>query len=471
MVALVAGAAPAVAAPPSGGTWSAAKELKFPAAPHVAVAGTSDESCAPGGTCTTIGSYSTKAKSSAAVPFAVTSVRGKYGQPEAIGTSGLVNGQFGSHGPTQAVLDLVSCLKAGDCTVLGAYHSPKYGVSPFSVTEENGKWGKATPIPGVSAFGKSFALTFSELACPSAGNCVAGGMTWNGYKGMNSQPFLLAEVHGTWGQVQEVKGIPAPGQLEAGGINSVSCTAAGTCLAAGGYSPNAGGSFTFVVTEQDGTWGTAQTVPGLSPSDAFGPLSCAPQGTCTAVGASKKAGQTFPTLFAVSETGGHWGSAHNFPDSSGFIVTGLDCPANGDCVVGGWQEGPKGSSAPFLITERNGTWTKPQVVPGLAALTKGKVAGISSVSCGAPGNCTATGYLAFRVGRNYPQAETIVMTETNGVWGKAILLPGLVALDGNTASQNSTLACFAADHCTVTGEYSTPKHQAFSYLLFVSSES
>ena len=47
------------------------------------------------------------------------------------------------------------------------------------------------------------------------------------------------------------------------------------------------------------------------------------------------------------------------------------------------------------MTERDGVWGKAMAVPGLAALNTGRYAAVDLVSCRSAGNCTATGsYLA-----------------------------------------------------------------------------
>src|SRR5215471_9624609 len=73
-----------------------------------------------------------------------------------------------------------------------------------------------------------------------------------------------AVASGTWGKAKEV---PGTASLNAGGfaaVTSVSCASAGNCSAAGYYIDGAGDQQVFVVTETNGTWGTAVKVPGLT---------------------------------------------------------------------------------------------------------------------------------------------------------------------------------------------------------------
>jgi hypothetical protein len=45
-----------------------------------------------------------------------------------------------------------------------------------------------------------------------------------------------------------------------------------------------------------------------------------------------------------------------------------------------------------VVNQVHGTWGKAAQIPGIASLNKGNRAQVSSVSCGAPGNCSAGGY-------------------------------------------------------------------------------
>ena len=75
---------------------------------------------------------------------------------------------------------------------------------------------------------------------------------------------MVSEVNGTWRTAQEVPGTAA---LNAGGdaeITSVSCASAGNCSAGGSYTDSSGHLQAFVVSEVNGTWRTAKEVPGTA---------------------------------------------------------------------------------------------------------------------------------------------------------------------------------------------------------------
>ncbi len=59
--------------------------------------------------------------------------------------------------------------------------------------------------------------------------------------------------------------MPGLAALNTGGyadVNSVSCASAGNCAAGGYYADSSGHGQAFVVSETNGTWGTAIEVPG-----------------------------------------------------------------------------------------------------------------------------------------------------------------------------------------------------------------
>ena len=89
-------------------------------------------------------------------------------------------------------------------------------------------------------------------------------------------------------------------------------------------------------------------------------------------------------------------------------------------------------------------------MPGLGALTKGGFAEVSSVSCGSPGNCAAGGDYLDRS----PHPQGFVASENNGVWGTAIQVPGLAAVNkGGQSPRFPTVSCAPAGTCAAAGYY------------------
>ena len=117
----------------------------------------------------------------------------------------------------------------------------------------------AAPVPA-SLYSNSDASVLS-VSCAAAGDCVAGGyyVLPNGY---SRQAFVVSETNGSWGKPIEV-----PGKGEINGnrdalVDSVSCPATGDCVAGGVYTDRNGNSQAFVANETNGVWGDAIEVPG-----------------------------------------------------------------------------------------------------------------------------------------------------------------------------------------------------------------
>ncbi len=91
-------------------------------------------------------------------------------------------------------------------------------------------------------------------------------------------------------------------------------------------------------------------------------------------------------------------------------------------------------------------------MPGLGALNKGGDAEVVSVSCASAGNCAAGGY--YSGSRNgYQPAQGFVAVERNGVWGRAIEVPGLGALNKGGDAKVSSVSCGSAGNCAAGGYY------------------
>jgi hypothetical protein len=111
-----------------------------------------------------------------------------------------------------------------------------------------------------------------------------------------SVPAALARAttagQGTWGTAQEVPGTAALNQGGNAEVESLSCAAAANCSGGGYYTDRHGYLQAFVVGETNGTWGTARKVPGTAALNRGGnavleAVSCTSAGNCSAGGTTK----------------------------------------------------------------------------------------------------------------------------------------------------------------------------------------
>lgn len=326
------------------------------------------------------------------------------------------------------------------------------------------RWGAAQGLPGLAALDSYSNAASWTVSCASPGNCAVGGSYGNG--GVNdsstSSAFVADERRGSWGRPIQVPGVAALNVGENAEVNSVSCTSAGDCTAGGTYWPggaDAGGVnpalSAFVATEQGGRWGRAIEVPGTPALNAGGSatvsaVSCWSPGDCTAAGqyapgAIANQGIVGLSAFVATERDGAWGGAQELRGLAALntgheaMVSSISCTAGGNCAVGGEYTAASGEQQAFVADESAGTWRPAQQVPGTGALNVNGVAGVTSVSCAAPGNCAATGTYASSAGGAF------VASEAGGTWRTAVAVP-----DGVAAG---SVSCASAGNCVAGGSY------------------
>ena len=218
-------------------------------------------------------------------------------------------------------------------------------------------------------------------------------------------------------------------------------------------------------------------MPGLAALNTAGAagvlsVSCASSGNCAA-GGYYTDGNRNGQAFVVDARNGVWGKAMEVPGLAalegggvgvgGASVKSVSCASAGNCAAGGGYEAghPQGS----VVDERNGVWGKAIEVPGLAALNKGD-AEVDSVSCASAGSCAVGGSYDTRRG-----GLAFVAVERNGRWGKAIAVPGLAALDnGGGFADVGSVSCPSAGNCAAGGVYYTSSSGAHSRAFVVAEK-
>jgi hypothetical protein len=432
-----------------GGTWGKAIEIPGLGALNKGGNASVDSvSCASAGNCSAGGQY--RDGSGHLQAFVVSEVTGTWRTAREVPGTATLNGRG------NASVESVSCASAGNCSAAGFYDD-HVGFHAFVLSEVNGAWGKAIQVPGLAALNAGGFARVKSVSCASAGNCAAGGFYTDGASHL--QVFVVSEAKGTWRKAIQVPGL---GALNAGGgadINSVSCASAGNCGAGGFYTDGAFHTQAFVVSEVNGSWGKAHEVPGLADLNTGGiagvtSVSCASRGNCSAVGGYRDASLQ-SQAFVVNEVNGTWRTAREMPGLAALNLTGgaginsVSCVSPGNCGAGGFYKDVAFNTQAFVVSEVNGTWRKAMQVPGLAELNAGGFAEITSVSCVSAGNCGADGQYLDGSG-NY---QALVVSDVNGIWGKAIEIPGLGALNKGGFADVSSVSCTSAGHCGAGGVY------------------
>ena len=391
-------------------------------------------SCTASGNCAAGGFYRDRSRHNQA--FVVSRKNGSWGQASRVSGPVLSGSRY-------SALTTVSCARRGYCAVGGIYQDPSRNSQAFVVSEKAGIWGRAMEVPGTAALNTFGIAEVSSVSCASPGNCTAGGHYSIGLDPLGnpiSQGFVVTEKNGSWGKAAAVHDASADSS-----VTSVSCASPGNC--------SAGTADGFLLNEKGGAWGKAVKVGW-----AVASVSCASAGSCTAAGG-----------MVISEVNGTWGTATVIPGlaalGSGEILS-LSCASPDNCSAGGVYQFTANSRSydeAFVVSEVSGAWGTARKVPGTASLNTGGEASVNSVSCASPGNCAAGGFYTDR--RNNQQA--FVVRQAGGSWRNALEVPVTAVLNTGGDAQVFSVSCAKAGLCSGGGWY---KHGGASWQAFVVSE-
>ena len=141
----------------------------------------------------------------------------------------------------------------------------------------------------------------------------------------------------------------------------------------------------------------------------------------------------------------------------------VSCASRGNCSAGGDIGSTyRGPAQALVVSEVNGAWQPAIVVPGTVALNRLRIASVVTVSCASPGNCSAGGSYFTRPDTFY----AFIVNEVKGVWRTAIEVPGTGAL--NVAGGDATVAsvsCASAGNCSAGGDYQNPSGDNQAYVV------
>ena len=405
---------------------------------------------------------------------------------EVPGTAALNSGGF-------AGVDSLSCTSAGNCTAGGGY---RFGSTDraFVANEKDGVWGTAISteerntlwhavIDGLETSHLSRAhlsqgfATVETVECTKPGSCVAGGSYYDGRSGCGIedgycyQAYVVTKTKGVWGKPIEVPGTAKLNSDGDGSLDTISCWSTGNCTAVGTFMSGlaALSDEAFFVEERNGVWGKAIRFPFptamLDADGGYGitDLFCDSAGSCAATG-----GAPSVSVFVVNKTHGTWGKPIPVPGlepleegGSDAVMRALSCTTARFCTAGGSytvgmnpDDSSTGHVEPFLVTETNGVWGTAFTPPGFDDLNEGEFSDLFSISCATATSCAAGGMYTDDSHRQ----QGFVVSETNGVWGEAIEVPGSAALsvghnENGSDAEVDQVVCATADSCTAGGFY------------------
>lgn len=342
-------------------------------------------SCAAAGYCTAVGSYGDTADRPQAL--VVTERDGSWGRAEEVHTT--------SQG---GVLYSVSCWAVGDCTAAGALLGSTGRWQAFVVgSSKGGRWGPAEVVPGSASLNRGGVASVNYVSCPAAGQCSAAGVYLDASG--HERAFVDSEQDYVWGTAEEMPGTAAHNKTGFISVYALSCGSPGNCTAGGYYETSEPSlAVPYVEDQVNGTWQAVEPVPGVPVAKIWEggmviSLSCPAAGSCVAGGQFANFDRDQQAMVA-SQDGGSWGDGQAVPGSAALnqgraaITYAVSCASPGNCAAGGVYSASNDHTGAFIASEGNGTWDKAEQVPGTYL---GHEPEIDAIACPAAGACTAVG--------------------------------------------------------------------------------
>jgi hypothetical protein len=456
MVAGVAGPAPAGASA-AAASWtpaSVSQPVEPAPATHSTVE-TSDVTCPSAGFCAAVGSYRTDTGSTTSyLPFLETYSAGAWHPVTVNLPSNAATGKT-----TYGGLFSVSCTSATYCVAIGRYTRATGGPIGLVETLSGATWTQSIPpFPPNAAPPPAQDIGFGDIVCFAAGSCVATGFfksTSGGY------PAMEATLSGgTWtaAQLPSAPGM-APSAHATTDITAFTCTSPTFCVAVG-EGKSATTQTVGLIDVLSGTTWTSTIAPeppnagtGATQNADLRAVSCAAPGSCVAGGRYDiTADQSAGLLDVLS--GGTWTAVTSpvpgLPQSKTGEVHSIACTSPTACVAVGDARDSVTHYQAFIDTLSGSSWaTIGAPVPATATETAAqRYSTLESVSCPAPGSCTA-------VGEVDPPTYTTGLVETlsNGVWTSSVPPVPSDAATGNTRGSGLYLVDCAAGGCAAAGRY------------------
>ncbi len=286
----------------------------------------------------------------------------------------------------------VSCPTAGWCVAVGVSLQGYQGY-PLVETWSGGGWSvTSTPQAPTGAFG-SEGDVLSGVSCVSPTACVAVGYVTGDAAGagVGDNPTPLSEIwNGTgWSIVTP----PTPAN-DTSDLSSVSCLSVSSCVAVGGDGVDFSGASAPLAEAWNGATWTIQPTAG---STGLPTVSCVLPGACETVGNG----------LTLGWTGSAWSAQTVPPASDGTSVSlaSVSCPAATRCLA----VGEDGNSVLQGYSWNGTSWAVQgdAAAAGGATLSSASSAAFESVSCALPTACMAVGAVtpAMSQGGSQPLAE------------------------------------------------------------------
>jgi hypothetical protein len=339
-----------------------------------------------------------------------------------------------------ALFTSVSCTSGTSCVAVGqtqVFTEPGGFTVLHPLAESwNGTTWSIVPTPNLAHSGASL----NGVSCTSPSACMAVG---NEGAPKNSTLFTLAEQwNGTaW------KFMPTPPPLTPGGtaLATVSCTAPGSCMAAGYYGYNNGTGTSVTLAEQwNGTSWQQRTTPTPGRSGTLAGVACTAATACMSTGGhSVLTGNLVSATLAEQWNGTSWQQRTTPTPGRSGTLAGVACTAATACMSTGGHSVPTGNLVSATLAEQwNGTSWK--VVPSPNSPGAG-ADGLNGVACPAAAACMAVGSGVDQTG----ESGFNVAEAWNGTSWSLLRTPN----PGSTNDELRGVACATSSSCMAVGDF------------------
>jgi hypothetical protein len=192
-------------------------------------------------------------------------------------------------GNPDAVLTGIACTGPGSCAAVGSYSVSASQYEAMGAIESRGTWRRATEIAAPPGAGRSTFTAMSSISCLPTGSCL--GVGEYPVSATQSRAMSVTEANGRFGRATGISAAPLGASLHPSTyLLGVSCAPPGMCVAVGGGRDRAGHPVALYMTLERGRWAAAFLPPppgagtGSHEGSALYSVSCTGHDDCTAVG-------------------------------------------------------------------------------------------------------------------------------------------------------------------------------------------
>jgi hypothetical protein len=347
-------------------------------------------------------------------------------------------------GVISAQLEAVSCPRPRLCEAVGDYTAGS-GYLPLAERWNGSAWNLQS-IPAVPGARNNF---LSGLSCPAATRCVATGFSVS-TADPNGQAMVEIWNGSTW-TIQPTPPLGKGGAL----LDAVSCTAADSCMAVGGFAqPGPLVLYQPLAERWNGSAWTLVPVPNphADNGSSLTSVSCTAATACMAGGDFDFA-DIAQSVFAMRWNGTAWAIQHQLNPGSQMQDgdNAVSCTGAAACTSVGFWVGFSGQG-PLAEAGNGSTWAREQVAPPRG----NRLATLNGVSCLAAAGCVAAGDWSPVAGGGDPtnslaerwNGSTWAVQPTPNPAGSAFT--ALNAVDCTSAAQCVAVGSFASSTAGLT---------------------